>query len=177
MFLFVIYALGVWYLAFLWRRSMAGYGAVIGGILVLVGVAWMHIVLVRRWPMWFNLPVLQIMLYPYTILVGVMGFFIASLPPSGRRACGYDLSGHEGEEIGRCPECGTTTNEMRTRRGRRRARRRIRLEAKKKRAPNVWSPAPGEADTGTGEQDQRGHTKRHSPSERRERARVDRPDP
>ena len=176
MFLFVVYAIAVWYAAFRWRRTATAYAWVIAGILGLVGVAWVHAKLAQRWPNLFVISQLQLLLYPYTILVGVMGFFIASLPLSGCRLCGYDLSGHEGEDIERCPECGATTAEMRTRRGRRAARRRIRRAQKRARAPRVWSPASGEGVDPAEQEHERGDAKRHAPSERRQRAGVHRSD-
>ena len=109
MFFFAAYAVIVWYAAARWRRRWESFAWVAAGIAGLLLVAYLHYCL----NIWTSgrifLRVLQIMLYPYIALVGVVGFYIACLP---RRVvalrcfhCDYDLTGLEVEEP-TCPECG-----------------------------------------------------------------------
>lgn len=122
MLLFVIYAIAVWYFVLRSRRTLRGAACLIGGVAGLVVVAWLHYRL-QAWTSFdIYLPVLQVILYPYTGMVALIGVFLLSLPTPGCRLCGYDRHGLEEDEI--CPECGTTVAEAETRAGRRLARKR-----------------------------------------------------
>jgi len=111
-FAFVIYAVAVWFAAARWRRRWASFASVGAGGLGLVLVAWFH------WQLniWTGgriyIQVLQVLLYPYTVMVVVMGLYIACLPravPLVKHQCpecAYDLHGLEEVDL-RCPECGT----------------------------------------------------------------------
>lgn len=110
MFAFVVYAVLVWYAAAKWRRRWPSFAWVALGVIGLVGLAYLHY--------WMNiwthgkiyLPVLRSILYPYIVLVGVVGAYIACLPrtiPGQVRCsvCRYDLAGLRLPAV--CPECGT----------------------------------------------------------------------
>jgi hypothetical protein len=109
-FLFVAYAMLVWYWALRFRRSWLGFACVVLGLVGVGLVGYAHWELNK----WTNgricLPVLQSLLYPYGVLVLIVGVFIASLPArycgTQCRACGYDLTGLETEHRA-CPECST----------------------------------------------------------------------
>jgi hypothetical protein len=111
-FFFVLYAVAIWYMAARWRRQWGSFLAIALGLLGLLLVAHAH----YRLSVWSNgriyLPVLQVLLYPYTVLVVGLGLYIAFLP---RRAipwehcpgCEYDLRGLDAP-VTLCPECGMT---------------------------------------------------------------------
>jgi hypothetical protein len=111
-FAFVVYAVGVWYAAARWRRRWESFAWILAGFGGLVLVAYFH----WRLNIWTHgniyLPVLRVLLYPYTALVVGVGLFIALLP---RRvipwahcpACTYDLRGLDAP-VESCPECGMT---------------------------------------------------------------------
>ena len=118
MFVFVIYAMLVWWGAVRWRRRPAGFACVAIGLVGLIGVAKLHMMLNT----WTNgaiyLPAMQVLLYPYIALVVGAGLFIVCLPRTGPVQahgrscghCGYELfgllaDGDESESV-RCPECG-----------------------------------------------------------------------
>lgn len=109
MLLFVLYAVLVWYACARWRRRLLGFVCVAAGLGGVVGVAIFHIHLNRWTGGRLYLPVLQSLLYPYGVLVTLMGVYIACLPRAMPalhcRKCQYDLAGLE-EEDPRCPECG-----------------------------------------------------------------------
>lgn len=109
---FVVYGVLVWWLAYRLRGSWRALVPPALGVLGVVLVAWFHL--------WLNewsggkiyLRVLQVILYPYGVLVGAVGFFIALIPVHhvGRRdgrchVCGYDLRGRGPGQVV-CPECG-----------------------------------------------------------------------
>ena len=110
MFAFVLYAVLVWYAAARWRRQWGSYLAIAAGLAGLVLVAYLH----YRLSVWTHgriyLPILRVLLYPYTLLVVAVGLFIAALP---RRplawdhcpGCLYDLRGLDAP-VEVCPECG-----------------------------------------------------------------------
>ena len=109
---FVVYAVLVWYLAARWRRQWLGLLVAIGGVAGVAFVAFLH----WRLSEWTNrgiyIEVLQVLLYPYGVVVGAVALFIAALPRSPRMArcayCGYDLHGLSavGPSGLICPECG-----------------------------------------------------------------------
>lgn len=109
MFLFIIYAVAVWFAAVKWRRDWRGLLTVLLGIGGILGVGYLHIRLNDWTGGTIYLPVLQSILYPYGGLVALVGFFIICLPRavphSDCRRCGYDLRGQEAAPI-TCPECG-----------------------------------------------------------------------
>lgn len=109
MFLFVVYAIAVWYFAIRYRRRWIGFASVAAGIAGLVGLAWLHIQISRWTHGRIYLQQLQVLLYPYTLLVGVIGFYGACLGRSFNPAiclgCGYDRTGLSlANPV--CPECG-----------------------------------------------------------------------
>ena len=107
---FTGYAVLVWIAAARYRRRWAGFGWVGAGVVGLVIVALLHIQLNVWTHGQIYLPVLQSILYPYTVVVGVMGLYLACLPRRVPEAhcviCLYDLRGlaHEAQL---CPECAT----------------------------------------------------------------------
>ncbi len=109
---FVVYAVLVWYLAARWRRQWRGLLAAIGGVAGVAFVAFLHWRLSEWTDRGIYLEVLQVLLYPYGIVVGAVALFIAALPRSPRSAhcahCGYDLHGLTayGPQGLICPECG-----------------------------------------------------------------------
>jgi len=108
--LFAFYAGLVWYGAIRRRREVMGFVYTLLGVLGVALLGYIHYLL----NIWSNgalcLPLLQSMLYPFGILILVMGVFLACLPPkySGTncRGCGYDLRGLETDDRV-CPECAT----------------------------------------------------------------------
>jgi hypothetical protein len=111
-FAFVVYAILVWLAAAKWRRQWLSLVIILIALIGLILVALFHYQL----SLWSHgriyLPVLQVLLYPYTALVVVLGLYIAALP---RRPitwvhcpiCKYDLRGLD-DPIESCPECGMT---------------------------------------------------------------------
>lgn len=107
---FVIYIVLVWYLAYRYRRRWVGFGVVAGGFAGLVFLGYLHWMMSEWTHGRIYLPVLQVLLYPYTLLVGAGGVFMVSMPkmlPFRCASCGYDLEGLEGA-LTNCPECGRT---------------------------------------------------------------------
>ena len=109
MFAFIAYAALVWFAAVRWRRTWLGWSAVAAGILGIVLVGYLHWQ-INEWTQGrIFLRVLQVLLYPYGLLVASVGFFICALPVryagASCRSCGYDLRGLETDER-TCPECG-----------------------------------------------------------------------
>lgn len=121
MLLFVLYAVLVWYACARWRRRWLGFACALVGAAGVVGVAIFHIHLNRWSGGRIYLPVLQSLLYPYGVLLLVMGLYIACLPRSrpaiSCRRCHYDLAGLEEDEP-RCPECGLVAADPRKRHAR-----------------------------------------------------------
>jgi hypothetical protein len=108
-FLFVIYAVVVWYFAIRYRRNWRAFAAVVAGVAGLSVLAYLHIRLSRWTHGRIFLPQLQVLLYPYTVLVGVVGFYAACLGhrynPAACLGCGYDRTGlMRANPV--CPECG-----------------------------------------------------------------------
>lgn len=110
MFVFVLYAIAVWWFAAVYRRRWPGFLAVALGLAGLLGVNYLHVRLNDWTDGAILLPVLQHMMYPYTALVVGAGFYAACLPrrmPQGFcAACGYDLKGLPHTRVPVCPECG-----------------------------------------------------------------------
>jgi len=108
--LFVGYALLTWYLAARYRRRLPGGIAVLGGLIGLVLLNWLHIKLGQWTDGEIFVPVLQTITYPYSVLVVVVGVFIFCIPreiPNRCVRCRYSLDGLttiRGMLI--CPECG-----------------------------------------------------------------------
>lgn len=113
-FVFIIYAAGVWALIVRDRRrwrALLWLGLGTAGIVL---TAWVH-TLIGYWSgQQLYLPVLRTILLPFGLLVICVGAFIAALPrtPAYRacRRCRYDMSmidspARQGAEA--CPECGT----------------------------------------------------------------------
>lgn len=111
MFAFIAYAALIWYGALRWRRNWRGVLAVALGVLGVVFTGYLHFMLNEWTHGRIYLRVLQVLLYPYGVLLAAVGFFIAALPRryagTQCRSCGYDLRGLETDERV-CPECGTT---------------------------------------------------------------------
>ena len=110
MFLFVIYAVAVWYFAIKYRREWLAFVAVLLGLGGCLLVIYLHTRLNDWMGGTINLPVLRGIMYPYTALVVGVGLYAACLPRRGRHghcdACGYSLAGLPHDEVERCPECG-----------------------------------------------------------------------
>lgn len=107
---FVIYAVLVWWAGYHWRRRWLGLASVALGFLGLLCIAVIHLQLNEWTHGRIYLPVLQVLLYPYTVLVVAGGLFMAAMPkmlPFRCASCGYDLEGLEGD-LAVCPECGRT---------------------------------------------------------------------
>ena len=109
MFLFVIYAIAVWYFAIRYRRQWGGFAAVVLGVAGLVLIGWLHLQLNSWTHGRIYLQQLQVLLYPYTVLVGAVGLYVACLARSRNPAicvgCGYDRTGLALSNPV-CPECG-----------------------------------------------------------------------
>lgn len=130
MFLFVAYALIVWYASLKWRRRAAGLAAIIVALFGMHLFNMVHGDIARTFG--YDENIFRGLMYPYMALVAGVGLYLFSFPrelPRGRvhcRACWFDLSDHEDLSPDTpCPECGTTANEAKTRKGRKAARRRL----------------------------------------------------
>lgn len=105
--LFSVYAVIVWYAAARYRRTWIALAAVAAGVAGLILVALFHIQLARWSHGRIFLPTLQLMLYPYILLVAAIGLYLSLLPRiipvTACRTCEYDLRGLAAVV---CPECG-----------------------------------------------------------------------
>lgn len=108
----MVYGVLVWWLAFRLRGSWRAYVPAVVGVLGVVGVGYLHSMLNEWTGGEIKLRVLQVLLYPYGVLVGSVALFIAWVPAPvvGRRdgrchACLYDLRGRTARDVV-CPECG-----------------------------------------------------------------------
>lgn len=109
MFAFVVYALVVWFLVAKFRRTWLGYSLSAAGFVGVVLIGMLHIK-IRDWSGGaFYLGAMQMLLYPYGLLVLGVALFIASIPrryaDGACQRCGYDLGGLESLGL-TCPECG-----------------------------------------------------------------------
>lgn len=122
MFFFPVYAVACWLLAYRGRRSWRGWAAVVLGVMGLLGASWVHWRLSVVTDGRVYLPILQLLMYPYTALVALGGVFVVLLPrrhaPGHCHACGYRLDGLEDQTCGEqpggitCPECGKGPKEI-----------------------------------------------------------------
>jgi hypothetical protein len=112
--LLAAYAVFVWYLAVRYRRQWRGFASVALGVVVLLAISRPAIgehALSSVLPGGLRIGYrhLLILLIPEAALVGLIGFFIASLPrnesSTACRGCGYDLGGLNPLGL-MCPECG-----------------------------------------------------------------------
>lgn len=109
-FIFVLYAMGIWYLCGKHRRQWKGVLWIVLGLAGIGVVGWLH----YQGAVYFGrasyFSVMSHLLIPYAALVAFLGGAILTFPrkqsPDRCLKCGYDLIGHEvAEPI--CPECGT----------------------------------------------------------------------
>lgn len=142
MFLFVIYAVFVWFAALRYRRRVGGIAILCGALFCLHLFNLVHGDIADV--IGYDEKVFRGLMYPYMVLVAAVGLYLFSFPrelPRGRvhcRACWFDLS--EIEHLGPdtpCPECGTTPSEARSLRGRRTARRRLAHVASPSEIPGI----------------------------------------
>lgn len=104
---FVGYALLVWIPAAMHRRRGLGFLIVLTGALGLVGISLAHFQLRHMNPSWF-IEGMQVMLYPYSVVVTVVGLYIALLPRTFEGCCPSCAYSLVGLPVSRrlCPECG-----------------------------------------------------------------------
>ncbi len=103
-----------WYFAARHRRTWRGAVSVALSLLGLMLIAWLHIKLNHWTRGTVSLPLMQMLLYPYAIMVVAVGAFLVTLPrrtfmPGHCVMCAYDLQGLEvmpGQSWLKCPECG-----------------------------------------------------------------------
>lgn len=158
---FVGYAMLVWYLSARYRRTVLAFACALSGTALLAVLAYGHWLFGQGHPELF-IQGMQILLYPYTVVVGVVGVFIASLPrrypPGACPRCGYDLAGL-GHPVANCPECGRPSH------GSRVSYRRSGAERENLRRADVTVVSAAEAAPGAaGDQDQQGdHAEQRPP--------------
>lgn len=103
------YAVILWYLVARHRRTWKGALFTSAGFGLLVFIAYFHWLLSKWTDGRVFLPTLQAVLYPYSVLTGVVGVYICCVPRRREHCqcvqCRYDLSGLDGERV-TCPECG-----------------------------------------------------------------------
>lgn len=111
---FVGYAMLVWYLSAKYRRSVLAFACVLTGVALLAVLSYGHWMIGKVHPE-LMIQGMQILMYPYTAAVGLVGLFISSLPhrhPEGCcHACGYNMAGLPRQDhpsrTASCPECGS----------------------------------------------------------------------
>lgn len=120
MFIFGLYTVFVWWLAFGWRRRLVGFVAVLAGVFGLLTVK--ALIKMIPDPDGRPFPLVDVLLYPYMGLLLSGGLYILVLPrprtPRTCRGCAYDLAGHQAGAT--CPECGIERAEVPARGPRRR---------------------------------------------------------
>lgn len=111
--IFVLYSAVVWCAAAKWRRTWRSFVVVALGVMAIAMIMFGQERLTSLVGMRMFGPMLNALLYPYVVLLGLVGFYIAVLPrPLGEGAvrpcvhCGYDLIGMEEFREQVCPECG-----------------------------------------------------------------------
>jgi len=111
---FVGYTVLVWAFVIRYRRTMTVLVPLLGGIGGLLAINAAHYYISIATDGAIDLPMVQTLMYPYTILVALGGAYLALLPRGHGRgrgcvSCGYDLAGLHETDAGerRCPECGT----------------------------------------------------------------------
>lgn len=174
---FVGYALLVWFGSARHRRTWLGWGCVGLGVGGLVLLSYGHWIFGRLFPELMPQG-LQILMYPYTVVVGAVGIFITLMPravPAGVCAgCEYDLRGL-GHPVAACPECGRPVDAEAGIRHRSSGSPRDDLRSGDSGLASAHSATQG-SPRGTADQDQRGQASDQDPSDRielRGRERLD----
>lgn len=173
--LFVGYAMLIWFMTGRLRRRALGACVVLGGLLGLVLLNWLHIKLGDWTEGEIYVPVLQTITYPYTALVFAVGVFIWSIPTNTDSRCGmckYDLSGLgpvRGVII--CPECGgrNATREAYRKSGTDRVSYAT-DDDHPAAVPGIPASSPGEAPGASDQEDAQRHAADQRPAEQREGA-------
>lgn len=113
---FVGYAMLTWFGCAKHRRTTLGWGCVLIGVGGLATISYGHWIFGRVFPELMPQG-LQILMYPYSVVVGAVAVFIASMPrPAPEGACSkchYNLAGL-GYPVSKCPECGSKADVTRT---------------------------------------------------------------
>lgn len=107
MLFFPIYAMIIWAGAMYWRRKWPALAITAAGVLLLLIAGRLFIAYEHLLPSGTRL--FHELLWPYTLFVGAMGFYIALLPRPAKghecKRCRYDLRGLDPHNL-ICPECG-----------------------------------------------------------------------
>lgn len=172
--LFVGYAVIAWVLTCKHRRTLLGLAIVMASVLVLVGIAVLHHRIGAANPNMY-MQGMQVLLYPYIVLVAGIGGFLFALPHRPTEhcvSCGYDLEGLR-RPIHVCPECGRANPELV---GHRRSGAE-REQLRRSDAPRVVAhSADHEPNRQPNGQDQPRHTRDERPAQHAELALVERAD-
>ncbi len=114
MMIFVVYAAIVWYAACRWRRRWPSFAAVTLGLFGMYAILQTYSLISEWTGIRIVGSMVRALLYPFTALLGLVGYYVACLPRSPGEgslvpctACGYDLVGMEEIERLICPECGS----------------------------------------------------------------------
>lgn len=117
MMIFVVYSAIVWWAAAKWRRTWRAFVAVSLGLMLVAFLMIGHERIFAPLGLRMVGAMLKGLLYPYIVLLGLVGYYIAILPrPLGEgakhpcTACGYDLVGAEEYTKLECPECGVAVD-------------------------------------------------------------------
>ncbi|MFK7882608.1 MAG: hypothetical protein AB8F26_00305 [Phycisphaerales bacterium] len=158
---FVGYAFLVWFLTARFRRTFYAYIVIALGVGFLLLLTYLHSLLGRIDPELARQGV-QILLYPYTAMVGAMSLFISAMPrrhpPGICGRCGYDLFGL-GHPVDRCPECGQVSPPKPP------VHRPSGVQRENLRSSDVGRSASQPAEAGTGQQDHAGYNTEQHPSD------------
>lgn len=111
MIFFVVYAGLTCWGAFRFRRSWAGAGVVVGSLLGLWLIGWLHVKILTAMQATMYLSILRILLIPYAVLLGAVATFIVVQRRTWGKGCcqgcGYELRGlAPAAQVVQCPECG-----------------------------------------------------------------------